>query len=59
MKGKCTVGETHLGELIGEVQEDQLPAFLYDLASKIEATHQSFDQYMEVNKEEVEQLLSK
>lgn len=59
MKGKCTVGETHLGELIGEVQEDQLPAFLYDLASKIEAAHQSFDQYMEANKEEVEQLLSK
>ena len=58
IKGECSVGSTHLGELIGEVQEEQLPAFLYDLALKVEASHESFDQYIEANKAEVMQLLS-
>ncbi len=58
MKGQCTLETTRLGELIGEVPEDQLPAFLYELAVKIEAAKQSFDQYITDNKAELEQLLN-
>lgn len=59
MKGKCTLEDTRLGELVGEVREDQLPAFLYELATQIEKSNESFETYVTAHQSNIEALLAR
>ncbi|GAB6169636.1 nitrite/sulfite reductase [Clostridium carnis] len=59
LDGCFAVGETKLGKCYGDMLADTIPDFLYDLAIDIDNSGLTYKEYIEKNKNELENIINK
>lgn len=57
--GKFAIGDTKLGEVYGDILEEEIPNFIYDLYVELEKENIKFNDWYEGNKEEFRNIVSK
>lgn len=59
VNGSFEVGSTRLGEVYGDILEEEIPNFLYDLYLELEKTNSEFNSWYKDNKEEFKKVVDK
>lgn len=57
--GKFAIGDTKLGEVYGDILEEEIPNFIYDLYVELEKENIEFNNWYEENKEEFKNVVNK
>lgn len=57
--GKFAVGNTALGDIYGDIIEEEIPNFIYDLYKELEKENQTFEEWYKDNKDEFKILADK
>ncbi|MGL5416062.1 MAG: nitrite/sulfite reductase [Clostridium sp.] len=57
--GKFEVGNTGLGTIYGDMLEDEIPNFIFDLYKELESVNQTFEKWYVENKEKFAEVVSK
>jgi ferredoxin-nitrite reductase len=57
--GNLGIGKTKLSKNYGDIKEEEVPKFLFELASAARSSNQNFTSWTEQNKGEVDQIINK
>ena len=57
--GDFGVGKTKLGKYYGDIKEEEVPKFLFELASNINKTNKSYTCWIEQNTDELNKIINK
>ena len=59
LDGVCKIGETKLGKSYGDIPEEAVPEFLFELAKQVEVSGLNYKEFIHKQAEEVEALVEK